>query len=43
MSDTHVTRFDGVSVPVSEYRPVWLNTLANDVTLKAELSLVAAA
>jgi hypothetical protein len=34
MSDTHVTRFDGVSVPVSEYRPVWLNALANDVTLE---------
>jgi hypothetical protein len=34
MSDTRVTRFDGVSVPASEYRPVWLNALADDVTLE---------
>jgi hypothetical protein len=32
MSD--VTRFDGVRVPASEYRPVWLDNLADDVTIE---------
>src|SRR5215470_6318622 len=29
-----VTRFDGVRVAASEYRPVWLEHLADDVTLE---------
>jgi hypothetical protein len=29
-----VTRFDGVRVPAAEYRPVWLETLADDVTIE---------
>jgi hypothetical protein len=28
-----VTRFDGVRVPATEYHPVWLNNLAEDVTI----------
>jgi hypothetical protein len=32
--DTYVTRFDGVRVPASEYRPVWLDNLADDVTIE---------
>jgi hypothetical protein len=31
---THVTRFDGVRVPASDYHPVWLNNLADDVTIE---------
>jgi hypothetical protein len=34
MSITLVTRFDGVRVPTSDYLPVWLNSLADDVTLE---------
>ena len=30
----YVTRFDGVRVPASDYRPVWLDSLADDVTLE---------
>ena len=29
-----VTRFDGVGVPAAEYRPVWLENLADDVTIE---------
>jgi hypothetical protein len=29
-----VTRFDGVRVPASDYRPVWLDNLAGDVTIE---------
>jgi hypothetical protein len=31
---TDLTRFDGVRVPASEYRPVWLDCLADDVTIE---------
>jgi hypothetical protein len=31
---TDVTRFDGVRVPAADYRPVWLNSLADDVTIE---------
>ena len=31
---TEVTRFDGVRVSASEYRPVWLDSLADDVTIE---------
>ena len=31
---TDVTRFDGVQVPATEYRPVWLDSLADDVTIE---------
>ena len=31
---TDVTRFDGVRVPASEYRPVWIDNLAHDVTIE---------
>ena len=30
----YVTRFDGVRVPATEYRPVWLENLADDVTIE---------
>ena len=31
----YVTRFDGVRVPATDYgRPVWLNSLADDVTIE---------
>ena len=30
----YVTRFDGVRVPAADYRPVWLNSLADDVTIE---------
>jgi hypothetical protein len=30
----YVTRFDGVRVPATDYRPVWLGSLADDVTLE---------
>jgi hypothetical protein len=29
-----VTRFDGVRVPAADYHPVWLDNLADDVTLE---------
>jgi hypothetical protein len=29
-----VTRFDGVRVSASDYRPVWLESLADDVTIE---------
>jgi len=28
----YITRFDGVRVPATDYRPVWLDSLADDVT-----------
>jgi len=31
---TYLTRFDGVRVSAAEYRPVWLEHLADDVTLE---------
>ena len=31
---TYVTRFDGVRVPATDYRPVWLGSLADDVTIE---------
>jgi hypothetical protein len=31
---TSVTRFDGVRVPATDYHPVWLDSLADDVTLE---------
>jgi hypothetical protein len=31
---TYVTRFDGVRVPATDYHPVWLENLAEDVTLE---------
>jgi hypothetical protein len=31
---TYVTRFDGVSVPATDYHPVWLDSLADDVTIE---------
>jgi hypothetical protein len=29
-----ITRFDGVRVPTGEYQPVWINSLADDVTIE---------
>jgi hypothetical protein len=34
MSATEITRFDGVRVPAAQYLPVWINSLADDVTLE---------
>ena len=31
---TYVTRFDGVRVPATDYHPVWLDNLADDVTIE---------
>ena len=31
---TVITRFDGVRVPATEYQPVWINSLADDVTIE---------
>jgi hypothetical protein len=31
---TYVTRFDGVRVPATDYHPVWLDSLADDVTIE---------
>ena len=31
---TYVTRFDGVRVPATDYHPVWLENLADDVTIE---------
>ena len=33
-TQTDVIRFDGVRVPASDYRPVWLESLAEDVTIE---------
>src|SRR6476660_6527589 len=33
-TQTDVTRVDGVRVPASDYRPVWLESLADDVTIE---------
>jgi hypothetical protein len=30
----YVTRFDGVRVPATDYRPVWVGSLADDVTIE---------
>ena len=30
----YVIRFDGVRVPATDYRPAWLNYLADDVTIE---------
>ena len=30
----YVTRFNGVRVPATDYHPVWLDSLANDVTIE---------
>ena len=30
----YVTRFDGVRVPATDYHPVWLDSLAGDVTIQ---------
>jgi hypothetical protein len=30
----HITRFDGVRVPATDYQPVWVASLADDVTLE---------
>ena len=30
----YVTRFDGVRVPATDYRPVWVGNLADDVTIE---------
>jgi len=30
----YVTRFDGVRAPATDYRPVWLDSLADDVTIE---------
>ena len=29
-----LTRFDGVRVPATDYQPVWINSLADDVTIE---------
>jgi len=34
MSTTYVTRFDGVRVPTADYSPVWIASLADDVTIE---------
>jgi hypothetical protein len=34
---TYVSRFDGVRVPATDYKPVWLDTMADDVTLEGSL------
>src|SRR5215469_8133580 len=31
---TYLTRFDGVRVPATDYRPAWLDSLADDVTIE---------
>jgi hypothetical protein len=31
---TFITRFDGVRVPTTDYQPVWINSLADDVTIE---------
>jgi hypothetical protein len=34
VTPTYVTRFDGVRVPATDYHPVWLDSLADDVTIE---------
>jgi hypothetical protein len=34
MSTTYITRFDGVRVSAADYQPVWITSLAEDVTLE---------
>ena len=34
MSTVYVTRFDGVRVSAADYQPVWITSLADDVTLE---------
>jgi hypothetical protein len=34
MSTTYITRFDGVRVSAADYQPVWITSLADDVTLE---------
>jgi hypothetical protein len=34
MSTTYVTRFDGARVLAADYQPVWITSLADDVTLE---------
>jgi hypothetical protein len=34
MSTTYITRFDGVRVSAGDYQPVWITSLADDVTLE---------
>jgi len=29
-----ITRFDGVRTPTTDYQPVWINSLADDVTIE---------
>ena len=31
---TYLTRFDGVRVPATDYHPVWVGSLADDVTIE---------
>jgi hypothetical protein len=31
---TYVTRFDGARVPATDYQPVWVASLADDVTIE---------
>ena len=31
---TYIIRFDGVRVPATDYHPVWLDSLADDVTIE---------
>jgi len=31
---TDITRFDGIRVPTTDYQPVWINSLADDVTIE---------
>jgi hypothetical protein len=31
---TTITRFDGARVPATDYQPVWINSLAEDVTIE---------
>jgi hypothetical protein len=33
-TSAYVTSFDGVRVPVADYYPVWVNSLADDVTIE---------
>ena len=33
-TSAYVTRFDGVRVPATDYQPVWVASLANDVTIE---------
>src|SRR6478672_2926962 len=34
MSTSYITRFDGVRVLAADYQPVWITSLADDVTLE---------